>query len=131
MQDYQGKSKAVLEYRERGLYMKSVISAIEKELARKQKQLAEVEYEIDVWTNGYSYLAGGYETAMKEARRANRAGDYRKALQILKDFDKKKNKINRILAKDSTEPFRERYEIKKEIEELEMELCRIKMREGF
>jgi len=61
---------------------KAVKEAIEKALARKQKQLARVKYEIDIQINGYKYLVDGYANVMAKAKEANNRGDYKKALQM-------------------------------------------------
>lgn len=72
---------------------KVVINATEKELARKQKQLAKLEREIDMWTNGHSYLIKGQIDAIEKSNKASKKGDYKKALRILEKFQKKKAKI--------------------------------------
>ncbi|GAB6161943.1 hypothetical protein JCM12298_11020 [Desulfothermus naphthae] len=105
---------------------KVVIDAIEKEIAKKQKQLAKVKREVDIWINGYSYLVEGQISAIEEAKEANKKGDYKKALGILETFQKKRVEIIRILQKDSTELFDEVFRLESEIKELETELYRLR-----
>ena len=107
---------------------KAVIDAIEKALVRKQKQLARIEYEIDIRIHGYSYLIDSYEDAMQKVKEAYNQGNYKKGLQILESYDKKKKEINKILSKDGTELFDKRWKIESEIRELEDELWRLNLK---
>ncbi len=99
---------------------KVVIDAIEKEIAKKQKQLAKVKREVDIWTYGYKYLVEGQIDAIEEVKKV-----FKKALGILETFQKNQVEIIRILQKDSTELFDEVFRLESEIKELETELCRL------
>ena len=105
---------------------KAVIDAIEKALARKQKQLARIEYEIDIWTNGYSYLTDAYSKIMTKLK--NKKINFRGKRQMLESYHKESEKINKILLKDSTKLFDKKFRLEDEIRELEDELWRLNLK---
>ncbi len=98
---------------------KVLINTFEKEIARKQKQLAKVESEIDMWINGYSVLHDGYVDMMRKTKQAIDKGDYEKALRILEQFEKKQAEIVKVLQKDLIELVDKKCRLESEIIELQ------------